>query len=90
LNQNRELSEELKRCEEYFRFLMEADIGIPKRELLDAYKNYDNAIGKMFKDLEKIGDSDTSIEANKDFVFHPIRVELRQGNSYRSFEQLSF
>ena len=90
LNQNRELSEELQRCKEYFRFLIGADISIPKRELFDVYKNYDNALGKMFKDLEKIGESDTSIEANKDFIFHPIRAELRQGNSYRSFEQLSF
>jgi signal transduction histidine kinase len=90
LEQNQQLVEKLQHAEKYFNFLLEADISVPKKELFNAYETYKNALTKLFNDLEKIGSSDTSIEANKDFVFHSIRVELRQGNSYRSFEQLSF
>ncbi|MEA5468291.1 ATP-binding protein [Spirulina sp. 06S082] len=90
LDRNKEIIKELNKADEHFTFLFNADIYVSRSELFEHYKPYKNTLTNMFKYLETIGDSDTSIEANKDFVFHPIRVELRQGNVYRSFEQLSF
>lgn len=59
------------------------------RDLEDRFETYDKTTQLLFDDLEEFKSNQINPDEHA-MIFNPIGIDLRQGNIYRSFRQLSF
>jgi signal transduction histidine kinase len=68
--------------------LMQVTPQIKLEELYDLAIAYDTTIEGLLERLAKLHTD--VVDPQHEFLFNPIDIELRQGNTYRAFNQLSF
>ena len=68
--------------------LMNANIMVRLADLFPIQEEYDRIIDGFHNTLQQLGDQLAS--DNRDYIFYPLKIEYRQGNAFREFQQLSF
>jgi signal transduction histidine kinase len=89
LNKDQAKIESLSNLSRTYEWMVNATPKTSLRELRDQVGIYDQTIDLLFDDLDEFKARQIDPDAHT-LIFNPIGIDLRQGNVYRNFHQLSF